>query len=487
MNRYDNLYRGIIVQNNDPSNSGRVKVFVPGINLTQLPNWNQKKVEDKAFKVMGKNTNTSLSLDILQNQKERLFWAEVMLPIVGMSAPGYYHAPQDIYYTGNDSDYTFQGDNKNDAFFEQDAQEAQNRETQPQQHNPSYGTPPRTRTILNFPQSGSKFVTSLGCDELDGSASTPSIWKNSSPLISSIVHNLPQEYIYKEIDLDASPINSSVVNVGVLGVSINTTNPTIFLNGKQVEKDNPVYNSCDPTVQDFSDKETYSAPIFFEEDLSAKSPTSTYETIPVKIFVNGKSTIPDEFELEGYTNTEVFYKSGNIRVVTPIKNITGVTVTHNNSPFDFSKISSIKPIIFPESPVIMPRAPITNGASFISRGGGGGEIFNSVISKLLPTMMRKDSHLGGANNESKQTVNHGRKSLNDPNCVKGNNLIGDYGQVHRGPQRSTNYNNDWKGLMGIPGVGSHVWVRFENGDPNFPIIMGTYANQANYKGIYKIA
>lgn len=485
MNRYDSLYRGIVVQNNDPSHSGRVKVFVPGINLTQITNWNQKKVEDKAFKVMGKNTNTSLSLDILQNQKDRLFWAEVMLPIVGMSSPGYYHAPQDTFYIGNDSDYTFQNSNKNSDFFEQDLQETENRENNPQKNNPSYGTPPRTKTILNFPESGGKFSTSTGCDEFDGSTSTPSIWANSSPLISSVVNNLPQEYTYQEIDLDSSLINPSVVNLGVLGVSISVTNPTIFLNGKEIERDNPVYNSCETTT-DVSDRETYSAPIFFEEGDLNSTPSETYETIPVKISINGKNTIPNEFELENYTGTDVSYKSDNIRIVIPIKNITGVTVSHNNLPFDHSKIAAIKPVVFPESATIMPRAPISNGNPFISRGGGGGELFNSVISKLLPTMMRKDCHLGGANNDCKQTVNHGRKSLNDKNCVKGNNLLNDCGQVHRGPQRSTNYNNDWKGLICTPGVGSHVWVRFENGDVNFPIIMGTYANQANYKGIYKI-
>lgn len=487
MNRYDNLYRGIVVQNNDPSYSGRVKVFVPGINLTQVKNWNQKREEDKAFKVMGKNTNTSLSLDILQNQKERLFWAEVMLPIVGMSSPGYYHAPQDIFYIGNDSDYTFQSSNKNDAFFQQDSLEAERRETTPQQHNPSYGIPPRTKTILDFPQSGSKFSASADCVELDGSTSTPSIWKNSNPVLSSIVGNLPQEYTYEEIDLD-SELNSTNpnINLGIVGVSLNVTNPTIFLNGNEIPKTNPIYNSCEESVS-ISDSEIgYSVPIFFQEDLVSSPSSTTYEDIKVKVIINGKQSVSEEFTLEKFDEDKIYYKSGNLSLQVPFKNITGVTITHNNKPFDHTRISSINPIVFPQTSVVMPRAPITNGAPFISRGGGGGELFNSIISGLLPTLMRKDCHIGGANNECKATVNHGRKSLNDRNCTKGNNLLNDCGQVYRGPQRSTNYNNDWKGLMCIPGVGAHVWVRFENGDANFPIVMGTYASQANYKGIHKI-
>ena len=40
---YNGLYRGIVIQNNDPQQIGRVKVYVPGINLNQTKNWNQNK------------------------------------------------------------------------------------------------------------------------------------------------------------------------------------------------------------------------------------------------------------------------------------------------------------------------------------------------------------------------------------------------------------------------------------------------------------
>jgi len=154
------LYRGIVVQNNDPQQSGRVKVYIPGINLNQSKNWNQSKEEDKFFKVMGGNTGSSLKPEVLNSQKERLLWAEVMLPVIGMSSPGFYNAPSDSFYIGNDSDYLSQESNKTTAAFDQDKQQSKNRpEKSPL---PNYGQEPRTTLDLNFPINGingSSFVS----------------------------------------------------------------------------------------------------------------------------------------------------------------------------------------------------------------------------------------------------------------------------------------------------------------------------------------
>ena len=51
--------------------------------------------------------------------------------------------------------------------------------------------------------------------------------------------------------------------------------------------------------------------------------------------------------------------------------------------------------------------------------------------------------------------------------------------------RAPDYNNAWKGIISVPGVGAHVWIRFESGDPNYPIVIGTFMAQTDYKGIYK--
>ena len=164
----------------------------------------------------------------------------------------------------------------------------------------------------------------------------------------------------------------------------------------------------------------------------------------------------------------------------------------NKKPFDLSKVTALlgllkKAFTVNSGAPVMPRSPVTNGQTMISRGGGGGEIFNNVSSKLLPTTQRKDMHLGGANNESRATVNRCRKPSNDPNNTKGANVIGNVSQMHRGPMRSPDYNNDFKGMVSIPGVGAHVWIYFENGDLNYPIILGSFAAKVDYRGIFESA
>jgi hypothetical protein len=216
----------------------------------------------------------------------------------------------------------------------------------------------------------------------------------------------------------------------------------------------------------------------------------------VSLTINNRVVDDREFKLQSSTDTTVTYTSGNIKVVIPKSNVNGVDIYYTNKVFNFTRIKAIQPLIksnnressaesvFVKKP-IMPRAPKSSGQQMISRGGGGGEIFNAIISTLLPIFMRLDAHIGGANNESRMTCNHGRNPSNDPNNVKGCNFRGNGSQSHRGPMRAPDYNNDWKGMMSIPGIGAHVWVKFEGGDPNRPIVIGTFASQENYKGIYE--
>jgi len=43
-----------------------------------------------------------------------------------------------------------------------------------------------------------------------------------------------------------------------------------------------------------------------------------------------------------------------------------------------------------------------------------------------------------------------------------------------------------KGMMSTPTPGAHVWVMFENGDPNYPIVLGAIYGQSDYQGIHDI-
>lgn len=93
---YDNIYRGIIIQNNDPDNMGRVKVFIPHISMTLYKGWNEEVEVDKFFRNPGNNLDSALTADILKRLKEALPWTEVLQPIFGPSGSAYYHAEADF-------------------------------------------------------------------------------------------------------------------------------------------------------------------------------------------------------------------------------------------------------------------------------------------------------------------------------------------------------------------------------------------------------
>lgn len=493
MIKFEGKYRGIVIQNNDPNHVGRVKVFVPGVNLQQIKNWNQKKEEDKIFKVVGQNTNSSITKDILNNQKNKLFWAEVMLPVMGMSTPGFYHAPSDYYYIGNDSNYSFQAGNKDFFAFQQDAIQATLRLAIGIQ-NPSYGSSPRASLNLNFPQIGKKYCIPKKCDSDSGEKEViDNFWKSTNTPLDKIINNLPKKYEEKTVDLDREtyPFPDSQknitdpedINYAVLAVEVSVTDPTVFLNDTQIPSNSPIYNTnCyEPLPPD--SVVTYEPPILYVT--SSGAPANSYSQLPIGLTINGKKSLTNNFKLLSSDDSSATYGDGALKVVVSKNKVNSITIVHNNNRFDFNRINSIRPLLAKKGKIIMPRAPRPSGQKMISRGGGGAELFANVISQLLPLFMRIDAHIGGANNESRYTINRGRIPLNDPNNTKGCNLYGNIGQVHRGPMRAADYNNDWKGMMAIPGVGSHVWVIFENGDPNFPIIIGTFADQNAYKGVYE--
>ena len=103
MNKYNSIYLGIVVQNNDPEYRGRVKVWVPHINGSIYDKWYAVK-KDRSFKFPGLNLESDLSL-ILDELKENLQWAEYGAPLMGASSSGLYNA---FYNTGSVSDATYQ-------------------------------------------------------------------------------------------------------------------------------------------------------------------------------------------------------------------------------------------------------------------------------------------------------------------------------------------------------------------------------------------
>ena len=88
--KFDGNFLGIVVQNNDPDQRGRVKIYVPHINPSVYTNWDSV-IKDKKFKFPGTNIDSDLS-EIIDELKQVLPWAECAAPIVGATGSGRYNA-----------------------------------------------------------------------------------------------------------------------------------------------------------------------------------------------------------------------------------------------------------------------------------------------------------------------------------------------------------------------------------------------------------
>ncbi len=93
MNNYNGMYIGIVVQNNDPEKRGRVKIYVPHINVNVYKDW-YRDDKDKNFAFPGVNIDSDLSV-IIDRLKDVLPWAEPAMPLAGTSGSGRYNAHLD--------------------------------------------------------------------------------------------------------------------------------------------------------------------------------------------------------------------------------------------------------------------------------------------------------------------------------------------------------------------------------------------------------
>lgn len=95
---YGNML-GICIQNNDPEQRGRVKVFIPHISPNVYKGWTEVK-KDKKFKFIGANTYSDLT-SVLEDLKKILPWAECASPLTSEASSGRYNSSRS---TGTISD-----------------------------------------------------------------------------------------------------------------------------------------------------------------------------------------------------------------------------------------------------------------------------------------------------------------------------------------------------------------------------------------------
>lgn len=84
--KYYGHYLGIVIQNNDPQQRGRVKIFIPHLLSNTYSGW-VNTLNDKKFKFIGNNINSSIN-NILDDLKKTLPWAECAAPLGGENASG---------------------------------------------------------------------------------------------------------------------------------------------------------------------------------------------------------------------------------------------------------------------------------------------------------------------------------------------------------------------------------------------------------------
>ncbi len=97
-------YLGIVIANNDPSKSGRVKVFVPNASPSAYNNWN-KELTDRKFKFLGKNIDSDLT-SITDELKDILPWAQCASPLAGEVSSGRYNSYNQTATVSDSNDYT---------------------------------------------------------------------------------------------------------------------------------------------------------------------------------------------------------------------------------------------------------------------------------------------------------------------------------------------------------------------------------------------
>jgi hypothetical protein len=97
--------------------------------------------------------------------------------------------------------------------------------------------------------------------------------------------------------------------------------------------------------------------------------------------------------------------------------------------------------------------------------------------------MDTQNYTGNSGMDGQTKTTYGNDTYRNPNDVSGrNSTIPDLTLQTRPP----NHSNNWKGMISIPAVGSHVWCFFEGGDPHLPVAFGYHANQEAFLGVHGI-
>jgi hypothetical protein len=568
MEKYPNNYKGIVIQNNDSNTIGRVKVFVPEVNMTLYKGWNDDKDNDKLFTRLGENLqekseDKGLSQEVLERLKKCLPWAQIKQPIFGMSAPVQYDANKHVSTISNDSDMSYQHDvinkkniKQGEKKYTQEGNKTIEALKQVAKKEDPANSPNSSTGLSNSPNSSTGLSNSVN-SSIRLLNSIVSSWGGGGNADNCTVkslfcgqtnNNVPSETDIENNDAPSTPASSNINTIpldNIIGVDIsflpdqsyyNNINPnrsftssTITPQPKELPTIKTNINDSSTTVvadfvapikyqlilfDDVSDTNTnidsnycsfYNKPIFNKDNKIIPS-----SNIPVQFIPS------DDYHKSLIQQNRNFFESAN-----KIK-FDGKNITVNKTIISSDRISEIKikytastiPVnlqserlgqlanlmgAYTQANSSLGQAPIIPPASIpyieenefgefgqYNRGGGGGEIFGTLFSELLPIQNIVDSQIGGANPQSMASANYKKpyeKNM-DPKKTKEPNL---QSKADAKPAiRASTQNNKFKGLVSIPAVGAHVSVYFENGNPMYPIIDGCFTSQEDIKGVYDV-
>ena len=544
MNNYYHKYKGIVVQNSDPSQYGRVKVFVPEINMNLYKDWNSDKTNDEKFTELGGNLN-SLPVDILRRLCDALPWALVLQPIFGCTAT-LYHRDVDTAIIGDDADSSVQQKiiNKEPA-----ASLPENNDFSAFGKALAASATPATNSAnaLNFyPDSSS------GLPSYIQNAATASVNISAIPVVNTINTPFPTiipangniaEIIITfggrpgrnklftstaSLQVDSAPAFTGSASTWTGGFTKNPVNVftqkapivdpvinTVSTNDQNTGITNYVTDNTKEIPATFPvEVVPYSPPINYS--LTSTPPTYGESNITITLAPLRGNNVNKRFSTSAslvtydgtVLNAASLVGTGKRKAETVSSTvykdqITDINIGYidPNQPVDLTHpaIGQVANLLaeyggngsvgMTNSPIVPP-STVGGGSgsskSKYNRGGGGSEIFSGVASKLMPPSVLKNTLMGQANPNSLQATNYRRPINNgsDPNKTVGQNQ--QTAASTDPPIRPPSQGNKAKGIISIPEVGASVSVYFDNGNPMCPIVDGVFYTAESYKGIHDV-
>lgn len=483
--QYFSRYKGIVIQNNDPENVGRVKVFVPQVNMTLLKGWNEEVDTDKFFKFPGANLGSDLGPDVLKRLKEGLPWGEVEQPIFGSGGGGNYWSEVD-YGTVEKS---VKVSTPVTAPPAPDPNTPPTTTAQPvdasaidsgQTNTPTIGNSPSTQH--GEPQRKEVYTTFYHADE--GSDPNTGSGGDRFSNIGKTTGSRDDYYGNRE----GGTVGGDFRNGGVGSTGTIAVDPRPVSEGGSGIPYGSIVSvlANDGTTRRYVAGDTGSAVV---NRTAARRNGSTAPVIDIHLPRNEW----DKTIAEG-TQTVIVYPYTGDKPFTRLSN--AEKEEFYNLPEELEDVEEEPtPEGTPQeaSGVTLPSNSDDADASLFPDSDSGME--NAAANPIIPPVVKQEEDIG-----ADATASYSKSDTSGPD-VGGNNILNPTKTMHQSgtvngdatATRGTNtttpnttpamrspQGNQPNGIVSIPEVGNHVWVQFENGDPSSPVITGVIVSKESH-------